>query len=86
MTRLEDFEKLAAVARREPAPALDVAAAVGQRLPLLERTRPDALPWVAALACVSAAAVLGYLGLQAWTALTDPSLGSALSMTAWWLL
>ncbi len=86
MNRLDDFEKLVDQARLEPAPTPDVAAAVRRRLPLIESGVPDPLPWVVALACAGAAVILGYLGWQAWAALTDPSLGSALSVTAWWLL
>jgi hypothetical protein len=86
MSRLDDFEKLAELAREEPVPTPDVAAIVRQRLALRGPSRSDPLPWVVVAACATAAVVCGYFGLQAWGALGEPSLGSALSMTAWWLL
>jgi hypothetical protein len=89
MKRLEEFEELTRRAQREPAPTPDVSAAVRQRVDALRGGPVDspALPLAfAAAACTVAAGVCGYLGLQAWSALTEPWLGSLLSVSAWWLL
>ena len=86
MSRLDRFEELVRRARGEPAPTPDVTAAVVRRLLAFEAPAPTAVPLLVAAACAAAAVVMGYLGLQAWAALVDPSLGPALSLTGWWLL
>ena len=85
MSRLDRFEQLARHASDEPVPTPDVSAAVRRRLRATEQSR-TALPYAFAGACACAATVAGYVGFQGWQALTDPWLGTVLSVSAWWLL
>lgn len=88
MRRLEEFGELTRRAQREEAPTPDVSAAVRRRVQVLRQVEagPMRLPFAFAGACAVAACVFGYLGLQAWASLSEPWLGSVLSVSVWWLL
>lgn len=68
---LTALEELAAAARREPAPAIDVTQAVFARIRADAAAEDRPLAWLAASACAAAAftAVLAWPALQI---LTDP--------------
>jgi hypothetical protein len=71
MDELKGIERLAALARHEPAPTPDVAEAVLARLRLREETPAAPLAWFAAGSALAAAAVL-VMALRAWAAWSDP--------------
>ena len=81
--KMEAFWQLAAIASREEGPLPDVSAAVAKRVHAvrLARTRatrvlrPFVGRWVYAVAgaCAAVAFTFGYLGLQAWSILYDPT-------------
>ena len=76
---LQDFEKLAAQARRATPPRVNVVQAVLHRLSepqAQEATRPWSLTFAYLAGASAVAASLGMvLALQAWFSLTDPLAG-----------
>ncbi|MBI2569815.1 MAG: hypothetical protein HYV63_22660 [Candidatus Schekmanbacteria bacterium] len=86
MSKLTTIEHLAAVARREASPPIDVADAVLRRLTVLPRRHPRRIIWL--LQSVTLAAMIGsaLAGLGLWSLTTDPFawlLGAAQAVGAW---
>jgi anti-sigma factor RsiW len=77
MEPMNEIDRLAEVARREPAPPVDVTQEVMQRI-RQERGEAGVLPlqlgWFA-VASAAAAGIAAFLTAQAWSGLLDP-LGS----------
>jgi len=72
MNELERFEKLAAIARGESAPALDVADAVLSKL--LSYGAPEKALAFPIAVCAVAATVLAAFAVNSWFAMADPLL------------
>lgn len=79
MTPLDRFDQLAAIARRERAPAIDVTARVmaGIRAPrpMAARSNENLAMLLAAGLAVLAASVMVAFTLDAWSPLWDPMCG-----------
>ncbi|MBI2301426.1 MAG: hypothetical protein HYU66_21180 [Armatimonadetes bacterium] len=86
MKRLEAWERLVAAARRGPAPAPDVTAAVRSRLAVRAAPAGHRWPLGFAGACASLALVVGVLGCQAWSALNEGWLAWLLGVSGGWVL
>jgi hypothetical protein len=72
MTGLERFERLAALARREPAPPAHVAARVLRTIRAMEAPRTVDLPMLVFSGVSLVAASIGIaLAVQAWSPLSD---------------
>ena len=72
MTDWERFERLAALARRAPAPRLDVAAGVLQTIRAMESSQSVDLPMLIFSGISLVAASIGMLlAIQAWSPLSD---------------
>jgi len=73
MNELERFARLAARARLERVPCLDVTGGVLRRIRLAGVARDGNLPlWVVAGVSVLAASVVLFFALDAWGPMTDP--------------
>jgi hypothetical protein len=82
MTKLEDFERWAEVARDEPVPPVDVAARVLRDLRRANgRASFERAMAVWAGLSVAAASIVFVLALDAWASITDPMSGLFDSLT-----
>lgn len=73
MTRWERFRELAAAARSEPVPPLDVTARVLAALREPDRPKEPWLAWLAMTgASLASAGILLAWAVEGWVSLTDP--------------
>jgi hypothetical protein len=82
VSRLDAFERLAAKARNEPAPELDVSRQVLASIRTMGAARLPVRPMMAFTGLsLAAASVVAFFSYQAWMAVQDPFAGFFTSLT-----